>query len=65
MIWQRGNVLVDSEDIQKHMDELRSLIMTIAMVYEPNDEKFKDMTEEIDSNGGVARFNVKVAFTKK
>lgn len=56
-IWKRGNVLVDSDDIQKHMDELRSLVMGIAMVYEPDDEDFKDMSDHIKENGGVCHFN--------
>jgi len=56
-IWKRGNLLVDSDDIQKHMDSLRSLILTINAVYEPEDEKFKDMSDEIKKNGGVSFFN--------
>ncbi len=56
-IWVRGNILIDSRDIQKNMEELRSLIMTINAVYEPNDPDFIDMTSEISKNGGCCHFN--------
>ena len=56
-VTKRGNVLVDSDDIQKHMEELRSLVMGIASVYEPDDDEFKDMSNHIKKNGGVAHFN--------
>ena len=55
--WIKGNVLVDADDIRAHMIELRSLILTINAVYEPNDEEFRDMSQEIEKNGGVAKFN--------
>lgn len=55
--WKKGNLLVDTDDIKKYMKELRSLVLTICSVYEPNDDKFKDMSEEIKENGGVAFFN--------
>ncbi len=42
-----GYVLIDAEDIQKPIDELRSLISAIASVYEPGDEKFKDVYSEV------------------
>ncbi len=56
-ISMRGNMLIDSDDIQKYMEELRSLILTINAVYEPNDPKFQDNSELIKENGGVERFN--------
>jgi len=43
----KGYVLIDAEDIQKQMDTLRQMIGSIAMTYEPNDEDFKDVYEEI------------------
>jgi hypothetical protein len=54
---KKGNILVDSREIQKEMDEIRSLILTICSVYEPEDEDFKDVSEEIEKSGGVAVFN--------
>ncbi len=55
--WARGNLLVDSDRIQKHMEELRSLVMTINAVYEPNDPEFQDNSELIKRNGGCRHFN--------
>jgi hypothetical protein len=34
-------VIIPAEDIKKEMDDLRSLIATIACVYEPGDDNFK------------------------
>jgi len=45
-----GNILLDANDIQKDMDNLRMLIGSIAMVYEPGDENFKDVFEEVYPN---------------
>ncbi len=56
-IWIRGNLLVDSNRIQNYMEELRSLVMTINAVYEPNDPEFQDNSELIERNGGCRRFN--------
>jgi hypothetical protein len=42
-----GYVLVDAEDIQECVDDLRRLIGAIAMTYEPDDEKFKDVYSEV------------------
>ena len=56
--WIKGNVLIDADDIRQYMKELRSLILTINAVYEPNDEEFKDMSQDIEDNGGVAKFNI-------
>ena len=42
-----GNMLIDSDDIQKDMDNLRMLIGSIASVYEPDDENFKDIYSEV------------------
>lgn len=37
------------DDIQKDMDDLRSLLCTIACVYEPDDEEFADLSDICDS----------------
>lgn len=55
--WISGDMLIDSKEIQKHMDDLRMLILTINAVYEPDNDDFKDMSDDIDKNGGVAFFN--------
>lgn len=52
-----GNMLLDTDSIQKDMDDLRQMIITINCVYEPDSEDFKSMIDEIDSTGGVACFN--------
>lgn len=38
-----------TDDIQKDMDDLRSLLCTIACVYEPDDEEFADLSDVCDS----------------
>ncbi len=53
----KGYVLVDVESIQKHMDDLRMMVMSIAGTFEPESEEFKDLLDEIDENRGVAYFN--------
>jgi len=51
--YEDGEMVVYTEDIQEEMDELRQLIMSIAMVYKEGDEDFKDVSEDIE----VAWFN--------
>lgn len=51
--YEDGEMVVYAEDIQEEMDELRQLIMSIAMVYKEGDEDFKDVSEDIE----VAWFN--------
>lgn len=55
----KGDMLLNSEDIQKEMDELRRLLGAIAMVYVPEDENFKDVFSEVYPNqeDGMALFN--------
>lgn len=49
-----GRILIDPEDIQRDMDDLRMQLFTIACTYMPDDEKFKDVSEEA---GEIAWFN--------
>lgn len=42
------DIQISSEDIQEEMDELRYLIMSIAMVYEEGNEDFKDILEDVE-----------------
>ena len=44
---KEGVIVIEAEYIQKQMDSLRQLIGAIAMVYEPEDEKFKDVYSEV------------------
>ena len=38
-----------ADDIQKDMDNLRSLLCTIACCYKPGDEEFIDLSEHCDN----------------
>ena len=55
--WITGDMILDAEDIQKDMDDLRSLILTINSVFEEGNEEFKSMLDHIESTGGLAHFN--------
>jgi len=43
----RGYVLIDSEDLRKILDNLRSEIGTIGMTYQKEEKEFKDVYSEI------------------
>jgi hypothetical protein len=55
----KGNILIDAEDIQKDMDNLRSMIGSIAMTYEEGDDNFQDVYQQIfpDENQSMKSFN--------
>lgn len=53
----KGYVLIDADDIQKDMDNLRSQVAAICFTYEKDNEGFKDVFEEVEQNGGLAWFN--------
>ena len=42
-----GDIVSEPDDRQKEMDNLRMLTGSIAMVYEPGDEKFANVYDEI------------------
>jgi len=44
---ENGSLLIDCNEIQSEMDELKQLIGSIAMCYNPNDPDMKDVFEEI------------------
>lgn len=46
--WGRKVVQIDPEDIQEDLDDLRRLILSIAMVYDEGNPDFKDVTEEMN-----------------
>jgi hypothetical protein len=54
--WQ-GDVLIDKEDIQKPLDELRNCIWTLLCCYEEDNPEYKCVYEEVEKSGGLARFN--------
>lgn len=53
----KGYVLIDPEDIQKIIDNLRSQVACICYTYRKDDEDFKDVMGEVEENGGLAWFN--------
>lgn len=55
----KGYVLVDADDIQNCIDDLRSLIGTIAMTYKEGEEEFKDVFTEVylEDNQSMPCFN--------
>lgn len=53
--WIEGDVLVDSKKLDKTINELRSLLLTLGSCY--NDEDVQDISKEIEKNGGIAVFN--------
>lgn len=53
----KGYVLIDADDIQKTMDNLRGEIAAICYTYEKDNKDFKDVFDEVEENGGLAWFN--------
>lgn len=43
----KGYVLIDAEDLQKDLDDLRMLIGTIACTYEEGNEDFANVYDEV------------------
>lgn len=56
--WQ-GDVLVSADDLQKHIDELRSNVWVLLCVFEEGNPDCKTVFEEVEQSGGLARFNDK------
>lgn len=48
---QKGTIVIDADDIQSEMDDLRMLIGSIGMVYEDERKDFKDVYSEIYPEG--------------
>ncbi len=44
---EKGKLMIDCDEIQLEMDELKSLIGSIALCYHQNDPDFKDVFSEI------------------
>ena len=43
---EKGTIVIDAESLQNEMENLRSLIGSIACTFEPENEDFKDVYEE-------------------
>jgi len=41
-----GNITIPVEDIQEELDDLRMQLMSISMVYEEDNEDFKDLSDD-------------------
>ena len=44
---ENGRLMIDCDDIQSEMDDLKQLIGTLAMCYNDDDPDLKDVFEEI------------------
>ena len=44
---EKGTLMIDCDEIQREMDELKQLIGSMAMCYNENDPDMKDVFEEI------------------
>lgn len=53
----KGYVLIDTEEIQNEMDELRDLIGAIGMVHEEGNKEFVNVFEEKYAKGSMKSFN--------
>lgn len=52
-----GNILVDTEDLQKSMEELRSCIISLLCCYEEGNPDCINVYDDVQNNGGLAKFN--------
>jgi hypothetical protein len=52
-----GDVLVNKDDLQRHIDELRSNVWAMLCVFDENNPEFQCVYEEVENSGGLARFN--------
>lgn len=58
----KGFVVLDSEDIQEYMDDLRMLIGTCAMTFEEENKDFADVFSQVHPDGdeGMTCFNPEI-----
>lgn len=54
--WE-GDVLINAEELQKHIDELRSNVWVLLCCYEEGNPDYQCVYEEVEKTGGLARFN--------
>ena len=56
--WDRKEIRISPDEIEEELNDLRMLIGSIAMSYEPDDENFKDIYSEVYPNeNGMVLFN--------
>jgi hypothetical protein len=53
----QGDLLISTDDLEKHIDHLRTCIWGILCTYEEGNPDFKDLYEEVKETGGIAEFN--------
>lgn len=52
-----GDVLVNSEDLQKSIDELRQNIGILLCCFEPDNPEYRMLYDEVKESGGIEWFN--------
>lgn len=50
-------MLVSKDDLEKHMEHLRSCVWTLLCCYEEGNPDYAECYEEVEQSGGLARFN--------
>ncbi|MDR2146428.1 MAG: hypothetical protein LBE91_08225 [Tannerella sp.] len=58
-IWYRGDILVEREDLEKDMTDLRHCVYTLICCYEEGNPDYKMLDDELEQNGGLTWFNRK------
>lgn len=52
-----GEICINPQYIQRDMDDLRQCLVAISCVYEPDNNDFADISNEVEQNGGWETFN--------
>lgn len=52
-----GNILVSTDDLQSDLDYLRQCVYSLLCCYEEDNPLFQTVFEDVENNGGLARFN--------
>ncbi|MCE7039167.1 hypothetical protein [Dyadobacter sp. CY312] len=50
-------IVVDPEELDEDMDELRSLVWTLLCCMDGDNPDFRPVYEDVDQNGGLSEFN--------
>jgi len=51
-----GNILVDYEDLDDDINELRMAVITLICCYEEGNDECANMYDELEKNGGLSKF---------
>lgn len=54
--WE-GDVLVSKEDLEDDLDNLRNGIWALICCYEKGNDDYKELSDVLEENGGIANFN--------